>query len=159
MCAKFDCGPTVVSKRGGYRQTDRQTDTAALYDTSWLPGFARDPPSPPSPPALPFVPPFCLPSLGLPGFGQNIWSVIAQNNSIPEIHFKKMILFSRHFMPFPDFYFFYPLQFPLRPPWGGEVNLFRFETIPSYIRMCVESWIYRQNITDIAKQLNMCVDL
>ena len=37
--------------------------------------------------------------------------------------------------------------------------LFRFETIPSYIRMCVESWIYRQNITDIAKQRNMCVDL
>ena len=27
MCAKFGCGPTVVSKkRGGYRQTDRQTD-------------------------------------------------------------------------------------------------------------------------------------
>ena len=25
MCAKFGCGPTVVSKkRGGYRQTDRQ---------------------------------------------------------------------------------------------------------------------------------------
>ena len=55
--------------------------------------------------------------------------------------------------------FFYPLQFPLRPPWGGEVSLFRFETIPSYIRMCVESWIYKQNITDIAKQRNMCVDL
>ena len=39
MCAKFGCGPTVVSKKvggGGYRQTDRQTDrqtkkTAALY--------------------------------------------------------------------------------------------------------------------------------
>ena len=33
MCAKFGCGPTVVSKkRGGYRQTDRQTKkTAALY--------------------------------------------------------------------------------------------------------------------------------
>ena len=43
--------------------------------TSWLPGFARDPPS--------------LPSLiGLPGFEQNISSVIAQNNSIPEIRFK-----------------------------------------------------------------------
>ena len=27
MCAKFGCGPTVVSKKkGGYRQTDRQTD-------------------------------------------------------------------------------------------------------------------------------------
>ena len=27
MCTKFGCGPTVVSKkRGGYRQTDRQTD-------------------------------------------------------------------------------------------------------------------------------------
>ena len=34
MCAKFGCGPTVVSeKKGGeYRQTDRQTKkTAALY--------------------------------------------------------------------------------------------------------------------------------
>ena len=33
MCAKFGCGPTVVSKkRGGTdRQTDRQRDTAALY--------------------------------------------------------------------------------------------------------------------------------
>ena len=35
MCAKFGCGPTVVSKkkRGGIdRQTDRQTKkTAALY--------------------------------------------------------------------------------------------------------------------------------
>ena len=37
MCAKFGCGPTVVSKKnGGYRQTDRQTDrqtkkTAAFY--------------------------------------------------------------------------------------------------------------------------------
>ena len=29
MCAKFVCGPTVVSKGGGV-QTDRQTDTAAL---------------------------------------------------------------------------------------------------------------------------------
>ena len=25
MCAKFGCGPTVVSKRGGGVQTDRQT--------------------------------------------------------------------------------------------------------------------------------------
>ena len=35
MCAKFGCGPTVVSKKGGGGQTDRQTDghreTAALY--------------------------------------------------------------------------------------------------------------------------------
>ena len=33
MCAKFGCGPTVVSKkRGGGVQTDRQTKkTAALY--------------------------------------------------------------------------------------------------------------------------------
>ena len=30
MCAKFGCGPTVVSKKGG-GQTDRQRDTAALY--------------------------------------------------------------------------------------------------------------------------------
>ena len=38
-------------------------------------------------PSLPFVPPFYPPSLGLPGFGQNICSFIAQNNSILEIHF------------------------------------------------------------------------
>ena len=34
MCAKFGCGPTVVSKKKGGgtdRQTDRQRDTAALY--------------------------------------------------------------------------------------------------------------------------------
>ena len=35
VCAKFGCGPMVVSKkRGGGgtdRQTDRQRDTAALY--------------------------------------------------------------------------------------------------------------------------------
>ena len=33
MCAKFGCGPTVVSKkRGGTdKQTDRQRETAALY--------------------------------------------------------------------------------------------------------------------------------
>ena len=30
MCAKFGCGPTVVSKKRGV-QTDRQRDTAALY--------------------------------------------------------------------------------------------------------------------------------
>ena len=30
MYAKFGCGPTVVSKKGGV-QTDRQRDTAALY--------------------------------------------------------------------------------------------------------------------------------
>ena len=38
MCARFGCGPTVVSKTGGYRQTNRQTDkgTLQLYivDTS-----------------------------------------------------------------------------------------------------------------------------
>ena len=85
--------------------------------TSWLPGFARDPPSPPS---LPFVPPFCPPSLGLPGFGQNIWSVIAQNNSIPEIHLKKMMLFSQHFVPFPDFYFFTPYNSHCDPPGVGR---------------------------------------
>ena len=32
MCAKFGCGPMVVSKkRGTDRQTDRQKDAAALY--------------------------------------------------------------------------------------------------------------------------------
>ena len=61
-------------------------------------------------------------------------------------------------MPFPDFYF-WPSTIPTATPWGGEVNLFRFEPIPTYIRMFVESWIYKQNITDIAKPRNMCVDL
>ena len=31
MCAKFGCGPTVVSKKKGGGRTDRQRDTAALY--------------------------------------------------------------------------------------------------------------------------------
>ena len=31
MCAKFGCGPTVVSKRGGGGGIDRQGETAALY--------------------------------------------------------------------------------------------------------------------------------
>ena len=35
MCAKFGCGPTGVSKNGGgggtHRQTERQSDAAALY--------------------------------------------------------------------------------------------------------------------------------
>ena len=32
MCAKFGCGPRVVSKKGGGVQTERQTKkTAALY--------------------------------------------------------------------------------------------------------------------------------
>ena len=30
MCAKFGCSPTVVSKKGGYRQTDRQTGKGTL---------------------------------------------------------------------------------------------------------------------------------
>ena len=55
-----------------------------LYNTSWIPGFARDPlsppPSRPSLPSLLFVPAFYPPSLGLPGF--------AQDNCIPEILFK-----------------------------------------------------------------------
>ena len=40
----------------------------------------------PHPPIRPSLLP---PSLGLPGFGQNICSAIAQNNLIPEIHLKK----------------------------------------------------------------------
>ena len=72
---------------------------------------------------------------------------------------KIMYSFSRHFMPFPDFYF-WPSTIPTATPWDGEVNLvtvnlFSFETVPRYIRMCVESWIYKQNITDIAKQRPM----
>ena len=69
---------------------DRQTHRQNLYyiDTSWIPGFARDPLSRslspslsrPSLPSLLFVPAFYPPSLGLPGF--------AQDNCIPEILFK-----------------------------------------------------------------------
>ena len=57
----------------------------------------------PLPISHPFVPPFCPPSLGLPGFGQNICSVIAQNNSIPEIHLKKWCfgLVTLTFSPYP----------------------------------------------------------
>ena len=46
MCAKFGCGPTVVSKKGGVqidrqtdRQTDRRRDTAALYNRYFLVSF------------------------------------------------------------------------------------------------------------------------
>ena len=35
MCAKFGCGPTVVSKGGGV-QIDRQRETASLYSRSAL---------------------------------------------------------------------------------------------------------------------------
>ena len=31
MCAKFGCGPTVASKKGGYRQTDRQTKGHCVF--------------------------------------------------------------------------------------------------------------------------------
>ena len=31
MFAKFGCGPTVVSKKGGYRHTDRQPDKGTLH--------------------------------------------------------------------------------------------------------------------------------
>ena len=62
--------------------------TVSYINTSWIPGFARDPLSRslspslsrPSLPSLLFVPAFYPPSLGLPGF--------AQDNCIPEILFK-----------------------------------------------------------------------
>ena len=70
-----------------HTHTHRQTDRQNVYyiDTSWIPGFARDPLSRslspslsrPSLPSLLFVPAFYPPSLGLPGF--------AQDNCIPEI--------------------------------------------------------------------------
>ena len=70
-----------------HTHTHRQTDRQNLYyiDTSWIPGFARDPLSRslspslsrPSLPSLLFAPAFYPPSLGLPGF--------AQDNCIPEI--------------------------------------------------------------------------
>ena len=97
---------------------DMITMQALLY--SVLAGYPASLGTLPLPPSLSFVPPFCPPSLGLPGFGQNIWSVIAQNNSIPEIHFRKMMLFSRHFMPFPDFYFFTPYNSHCDPPGVGR---------------------------------------
>ena len=37
MCAKFGCGPTVVSeKKGGGVRTDRQREAAALYDIYYI---------------------------------------------------------------------------------------------------------------------------
>ena len=45
MCAKFGCGPTVVSKKGGGtdRQTDKQRETAALYSRyNYNVGFVND---------------------------------------------------------------------------------------------------------------------
>ena len=60
-----------------------QTDTQNLYyiDTSWIPGFARGPLSRSlspslSRPSLLFVPAFYPPSLGLPGFAQDNWSLV-----------------------------------------------------------------------------------
>ena len=151
-----------------------------LHYTSWLPGFARASPSlllPPHVLHLSTLPP----SLGLPGFAQNICSVIiAQDNCIPEILFKTWCLVTLTFSPltpppsdgvgggrgltknidfldsswnvwhlkflpiklptpggvgwdyffvitflgssshFPDFRFFDPLKFPLRPPLVGD---------------------------------------
>ena len=86
MRAKF--GHDRSSSLAAYTwQTDRHTHRQNLYyiDTSWIPGFARDPLSRslspslsrPSLPSLVFVPAFYPPSLGLPGF--------AQDNCIPEI--------------------------------------------------------------------------
>ena len=53
MCAKFGCGPTVVSKKGGGdTDTHRQRDTAAVY--SRLAGYPAShgfPPPPPLPPS------------------------------------------------------------------------------------------------------------
>ena len=74
------------------------------------------------PPSLPFVPPFCPSSLGLPGFGQNIWSVIAQNNSIPEIHLKKNDVFFSAFHAISRLLFFLPPTIPTATPlwWGGQ---------------------------------------
>ena len=37
MCAKFGCGPTVVSKKkGGYRQTDRQRFLQLYIVDDWI---------------------------------------------------------------------------------------------------------------------------
>ena len=120
----------------------RYIDVVYIYILAGYPASLGTLPLPP-PPSLPFVPPFCPPSLGLPGFGQNIWSVIAQNNSIPEIHFKKMMLFSRHFMPFPGVYFFTPYNSHCDPPGVGRSICLGSKPFPAraYIRMCVESWI------------------
>ena len=70
-----------------------------LYNTSWIPGFARDPLSRslspslsrPSLPSLLFVPASYPPSLGLPGF--------AQDNCIPEILFKPWSLVTLKCLP------------------------------------------------------------
>ena len=36
MCAKFGCGPTVVSKGGGYRQTDKGTLQLYIVDVTYV---------------------------------------------------------------------------------------------------------------------------
>ena len=72
---------------------------ARYNNTSWIPGFARDPLSRslspslsrPSLPSLLSVPAFYPPSLGLPGF--------AQDNCIPEILFKPWCLVTLKFSP------------------------------------------------------------
>ena len=99
---------------------DRHTHTQNLYyiDTSWIPGFARDPLSRslspslsrPSLPSLQFVPAFYPPSLGLPGF--------AQDSSIPEILFKPWSLVT--------FWNVRPYPPPRRMGWGGGYMFWLF---------------------------------
>ncbi len=53
-------------------------------------------------------------------------------------------------MTFPGLLFFDPLKFPLRPPWDGEVDFVGSKPFPD-LSEC--ACIYKQNITDVAKQL------
>ena len=72
-------------------------------------------------------------------------------------------------MTFPGLLFFDPLKFPLRPPWGGEVDFVGSKPFPDlsecaciYIQNITDvanfkqlkrAWICKQNITDVTKQL------
>ena len=60
-----------------------------------------------------------------------------------------LLLFSRQFMTFLGFC--YPLKFPLRSPLGGEVNFLGSKPLDP--DLSDSAWIYKQNITDFAKQL------
>ena len=53
-------------------------------------------------------------------------------------------------MTFPGLLFVDPLKFPLWPPWGGEVDFVGSKPFPD-LSEC--ACIYKQNITDVAKQL------
>ena len=89
------------------RQWIRMQMCGPVYDnnyylnTSWLPSFARAPPSLPA-------------SLSLSS------SLPPSQNFLPLKHHTRMYQFSRQFMKFPELLTFWPLKLPPPPPrWGG----------------------------------------